>query len=256
MRICLQKGSPRLTAEVKGQAQGHMAPGSNSRKSPHPVYRAPAPMWPLLLLETHLRPAFPSHTAVLRQTLLSISQWPTETALSLAMSTRLVLQSSPATGPASCQDPGVRLGTEMGVRGEKAWPGNCIGNLRASQEHTLYTGVFSFQSSRIKAGVGQALYAFTQVACLDAANILQQVPWGLRPCLCLVRGVCGVGLFRKGFGLSEKPGCPARPHTLCPPPPSACPYSCPTAPPHDQILMHLVCFVDLSIKSRTTVFLL
>lgn len=41
------------------------------------------------------------------------------------------------------QNPGVRTGAEVGVRGEKAQPGNCIGNLRTSQEQGLYTrGVF------------------------------------------------------------------------------------------------------------------
>lgn len=43
------------------------------------------------------------------------------------------------SGPASSQDPGVRL-AEMRVRGENAQPGNSMDNLRASQDQTLYTG--------------------------------------------------------------------------------------------------------------------
>lgn len=156
MRICLQKGSLRLTAEAKRQAQGHMAPGSNSCKSPHPVFRAPASRWPLLLLETYVRPALPSHAAIRRNTLLSILEWSTETALSQAVRTMLMGKPPSSEFPtrwvSKLQNPGVRLGAEVGVRGEKAQPGNCIGNLRTSQEQVLYTRVFSLQSSETYEG--------------------------------------------------------------------------------------------------------
>lgn len=37
------------------------------------------------------------------------------------------------------------------------------------------------------------------LAWMDAADTLQQVPQGLRSPLCLVRGVCSIGSFRRGL---------------------------------------------------------
>lgn len=238
MRICLQKGSLRLTAEVKRQAQGHMAPGSDSCKSPHPVYRAPASRWALLLLETYLRPALPSHAAICRSTLLSILEWSTETALSQTVRTMLMgkppSSEFPTRWASKFQDPGVRLGAEVGVRGQKAQPGNFIGNLRTSQEQVFILECFPFKVAKLTR-VGHAPCAFAQVPCLDEASTLQQVPRGLRLCLCLVRGVCSAGLFRRGLELFEKPWYPAGPiHSD--------PHLCLSVHPHAPLLLHTIRF--------------
>lgn len=90
------EGAQGLTAEAKRQAQviWLLVP---TAAEPTSVFRAPASRWPLLLLETYVRPALPSHAAIRRNTLLSILEWSTETALSQAVRTMLMETPSPSS---------------------------------------------------------------------------------------------------------------------------------------------------------------